>query len=138
MAEVYDRIAAEGFERPFGSDPELPALDAGEFIEKVESFILENALLPEGSGVLVGLSGGADSVALMTVLARLAPKYDWDVRAAHFNHGIRGIGAEEDELFCRNLCEAMGVPFYCETADVPSYARENGLSIETAGRLLRY
>lgn len=105
---------------------------------KVERFILENELLGRGDSVLVGLSGGADSVALVTILKRLAPRYDWQVKAAHFNHGIRGVGAEEDELFCRDLCEEKGVPFYSETADVPAYARENGLSIETAGRLLRY
>lgn len=138
MSDVYDRIAEEGFEKPFGSDPEFPALNADEFLEKAERFITENSLIPAGGSVLVGLSGGADSVALLRVLTRLAPRYDWTVRAAHFNHGIRGVGAEEDELFCRNLCEEMGVPFYSETADVPAYARENGLSIETAGRLLRY
>ncbi|MBO6061824.1 MAG: tRNA lysidine(34) synthetase TilS [Clostridia bacterium] len=106
--------------------------------ERVERFMLENDLLSEGAAVLVGLSGGSDSVALLTVLTRLAPRHGWQVRAAHFNHGIRGVGAEEDELFCRDLCEERGVPFYRETGDVPAYARENGMSIETAGRLLRY
>lgn len=105
---------------------------------RVERFMCENELLPEGGSVLVGLSGGADSVALLSILCKLAPKYDWTVRAAHFNHGIRGVGAEEDELFCRDLCDEWGVPFYSETADVPTYAKENGLSIETAGRILRY
>lgn len=108
------------------------------FPEKVDSFIAEKALLEKGESVLVGLSGGADSVALLVVLCRLAQRRGWTVRAAHFNHGIRGVGAEEDELFCRDLCDEMGVPFYSETGDVPAYAKENGLSIETAGRLLRY
>ncbi|MBO4562942.1 MAG: tRNA lysidine(34) synthetase TilS [Clostridia bacterium] len=105
---------------------------------RVERYIEENELLPNGSSVLVGLSGGADSVALLTVLCKLAPRHGWTVRAAHFNHGIRGVGAEEDELFCRDLCEDRGVPCYFETGDVPAYARDNGLSIETAGRILRY
>ena len=108
------------------------------FAERVERFMLENSLLPEGGSVLVGLSGGADSVALLEVLLKLAPKHGYKVGAAHFNHGIRGGGAEEDELFCVGLCRDKGVPLYRETADVPSYARENGLSLETAGRLLRY
>ena len=86
--------------------------------------------------VLVGLSGGADSVALLRVLTRLAPRYDWTVRAAHFNHGIRGVGAEEDELFCRNLCEEMGVPFYSETADVPADVIAASEGAETAQAFL--
>ncbi|MBO4847921.1 MAG: tRNA lysidine(34) synthetase TilS [Clostridia bacterium] len=112
--------------------------EAEEFPFRVETFIEENGLLPNGAAVLVGLSGGADSVALLTVLCKLAPRHGWTVKAAHFNHGIRGVGAEEDELFCRDLCEDRGVPCYFETGDVPAYARDNGLSIETAGRILRY
>ena len=135
MSPDKDRFS----ESPFGSYSEsVPAYAEPELQLKVERFIEENALLERGASVLVGLSGGADSVALLSILKRLAPRYDWDVRAAHFNHGIRGVGAEEDELFCRDLCEDKGVPFYSETADVPAYAAENGLSIETAGRILRY
>ena len=63
------------------------------FAERVERFMLENSLLPEGGSVLVGLSGGADSVALLEVLLGLAPKHGYKVGAAHFNHGIRGGGA---------------------------------------------
>lgn len=130
------RISGE-FYSPAGSgsglaDP-VPALK-----ERVESYILSNGLLKRGDSALVGLSGGADSVALLTVLTRLAPKYGWQVSAAHFNHGIRGESADADEAFCRDLCEANGVPFYSEKADVPAYAKENGLSVETAGRILRY
>lgn len=108
------------------------------FSERVERFMLEGSLLPEGGSVLAGLSGGADSVALLEVLLKLAPKHGYKVCAAHFNHGIRGEGAAEDELFCADLCRDKGVPLYRETADVPAYAREKGLSLETAGRLLRY
>ena len=114
------------------------ALPREPFAEKVEGFIKANSLLADGGSVLVGLSGGADSVALLSVLLRLAPRHGWRVAAAHFNHGIRAGSALEDELFCRDLCEAKGVPFYSERADVPAYAKENGLSLETAGRLMRY
>ena len=53
--------------------------------------------------MLIGLSGGADSVALLVILKQLAPRYGWKLYAAHFNHGIRGVGAEDDQLFCRDL-----------------------------------
>lgn len=138
MSDSYNDTAGFGYGFPAGSAPDRSAFSADEFTEKVEAFITGNSLIPEGGSVLIGLSGGADSVALLRLLTRLAPKHGWNIRAAHFNHGIRGVGAEEDELFCRNLCEEMGVPFHSETADVPAAARERGLSIETAGRLLRY
>lgn len=132
--------ADERFEKAESRDRESGVLraESADLLSEVEAYIAENGLLERGDSVVVGLSGGADSVALLTILVKLAPKYDWSVRAAHFNHGIRGVGAEEDELFCRDLCEDRGVPFHSETADVPAYAKENGLSIETAGRILRY
>lgn len=137
MSEIDD-IERNGFVSEEERFAPSGGIGAADLAENVAEYIEENDLLHEGDSVLVGLSGGADSVALLTMLARLAPGRGWTVRAAHFNHGIRGIGAEEDELFCGDLCDAMGVVFYSETADVPAYARENGLSIETAGRLLRY
>lgn len=109
---------------------ELPAI--------VERTVDRLGLLPDGAGVLVGLSGGADSVALLKVLRFLAPARGWRISAAHFNHGIRGVGAEADEQFCRELCDYDGIPLYCETEDIPAFARQNGLSIESAGRLRRY
>lgn len=109
-----------------------------ELPQAVERYIALNGLLPEDASVLVGLSGGADSVALLKLLRRLAPQHGWSIAAAHFNHGIRGVGAEADEQFCRELCEFEGVTLYCETEDIPAYARANGLSIESAGRLRRY
>lgn len=131
----FSDLSGEAFD---GMDPILEERDINSLPEDVERFMLENELLPRGGKVLVGFSGGADSVALLMVLCRLAPKYGWTVLAAHYNHGIRGVGAEEDELFCRDLCEEKGVQFFSESGDVPAYARENGLSIETAGRLMRY
>lgn len=107
-------------------------------LEQVAETIARYDLLPRGGSAVVGLSGGADSIALLTILLRLAPQNDWRITAAHFNHGIRGVGAEADELFVRDFCEAHGVPLCVETCDVPSYARANGMSIESAGRTLRY
>lgn len=108
------------------------------FEERVERYVLENSLIGEGGAVLVGLSGGADSVALTRVLVRLAPAHGWRIFAAHFNHRIRGESADGDERFCIGLCEKLGVPLSRGSADVPAYARENGLSVETAARILRY
>lgn len=107
-------------------------------LKRVAQTISDHRLLSRGASVVVGLSGGADSVSLLSVLLKLAPQNDWRICAAHFNHGIRGIEAESDEQYCEDLCKAMGVVFYKEVADVPKYAKEHGISIESAGRALRY
>ena len=84
--------------------------------------------------VLLGLSGGADSVTLLHLL--LADGLS--VAAAHLNHGIRGAEADRDEQFCRDLCVSLGVPLYVERADIPAVCRETGEGTEEAARRIRY
>lgn len=89
--------------------------------------------------VLVALSGGADSTALLLSLHRLLQ--EGKIRglfAAHLNHGIRGEAAARDQRWCGALCERLDVPFATETADVPSYAKQHGQSLEQAAREVRY
>lgn len=107
-------------------------------LERVRGTIQRYGLIPPGSGVVVGLSGGADSVALLDVLLRLASGMNFRVYAAHLNHCMRTEGAEHDEMFVRDLCENAGVPLAVERIDVPARARAEGLSLETAARLERY
>lgn len=106
--------------------------------DKVLTWMNQNAMTRPGEGVLVALSGGADSTALLRVLLELAPTLDIRVEAAHVNHGIRGEEAERDEAFCRVLCEHLGVPFYVHHCDVPAYAKKQGISVELAARQMRY
>lgn len=91
------------------------------------------------SVVLVGLSGGADSVFLLLSLcmAREAGEIS-GVAAAHLNHGIRGADADGDEAFCRALCQRCAIPFLVEHADVPAFAKEHGMTLEAAARAVRY
>ena len=89
--------------------------------------------------VLTGLSGGADSTALLLSLAELAREGEIaGVFAAHLNHGIRGGEAEEDQRFCEALCMGLGVPFYAGRADVPALAGAAGETLEQAARNARY
>lgn len=104
----------------------------------VESTIKQYDLIRPGDSVLVAISGGPDSVALLYVLMSLAPSMDFRVSAAHLNHGIRDEAADSDEAFVRELCEFMGVPLYVERADVPAIAKEKGWTLEQAGREERY
>ena len=91
-------------------------------------------LLPRQGRVLCAVSGGVDSMYLLCRLLELG----YDVAAAHYNHGLRGSEADRDEGFVRAFCRERGVPFLSGRGDVGGYAREHGLSEETAARELRY
>ncbi|MBO4211678.1 MAG: tRNA lysidine(34) synthetase TilS [Oscillospiraceae bacterium] len=106
--------------------------------ERVYRFIQEHALLCLGDDVTVALSGGADSVALLWVMRRLAPRLELTVRAAHFHHGIRGEEADRDADFCRSLCRDWNIPFALGRGDAPARAAQRGESLEEAARVLRY
>ena len=107
-------------------------------VKKVEAFIKEHKLIAAGDRVLIGLSGGGDSVCLFTVLKELSDRLGFTLGAFHVNHGIRGAEADEDERFSKELCDAQGIPFYGVKEDVPAYAKEHKLGVEEAGRELRY
>lgn len=87
-------------------------------------------------GVLVALSGGADSVCLLDLF--LSVDFPYPIMAAHFNHNLRGDEAKRDEDFCRELCKTRGVKFFLGSADVNALARESGKGIEEAARSARY
>ena len=93
----------------------------------------ELAGLPQGTPLAVALSGGADSVVLLSLLKDLSP-----VVALHVHHGIRGKEADRDAEFCRTLTARLGVPFHLLKVDAPRHARETGQSLETAARDARY
>lgn len=95
------------------------------------------SLIGEEKKVLVGLSGGADSVCLLLNLLEYSDSHNISVSAIHCNHRLREA-ADADEAFCVSLCEKLGVTLFVETLDVRGYAEENGLSHEEAGRVLRY
>ena len=88
--------------------------------------------------ILLGLSGGADSSALLIMLAEYAKQVGSRIYAAHLNHGIRGDEADRDEQFCKELCSRVGVKFFSKKLDIPSIASASGESVETAARNARY
>ena len=107
-------------------------------IKKIGAYIRENGLIGEGERVLVGLSGGADSVALLRALVLLAPEMGFSVAAAHLNHGIRGAAADADEAFAKALAEGLSVPFIYERANVPTLAKAHLHTLEQEARIVRY
>ena len=96
-------------------------------------------MLAPGDNVLVGLSGGADSVALLYVLLELAEELGLGVISAlHVNHNLRGAESDRDEAFVRGLATKLGVALTVKQAPVKELAKEKGLGLEEAGRELRY
>ena len=106
--------------------------------EAILSFADRHAMLPAGTSVLVGFSGGADSVCLLSVLREIAEERNLRVGAVHLNHRLRGDAADRDERFCRAFCESRGIPFYAVSRDVAAYAEERKLGTEEAAREVRY
>jgi len=91
-----------------------------------------------GKRLLAALSGGADSVALLCLLAENRDKYGFFLTAAHYNHHIRGADANADAVFCEKLCEKLRVPLIIGEGDVPAEAAKTGMGLETAAREMRY
>lgn len=91
-----------------------------------------------GARVVVGVSGGADSVALLRGLAALAPTSGLKLHAAHLNHGLRPGLAEADAEWTRELCRRSGIPIVVDQADVPGRALAERWNTEEAARIVRY
>ena len=93
--------------------------------------------LPAGSTVLVAVSGGADSTALLVAMASLAREFDLAVRAAHLHHGLRGADADRDLAHVRELCARLDLPLAAARWDCTARMRRRGLRGEAGLRLLR-
>lgn len=95
-------------------------------------------LIREGDSVLLGLSGGADSVALLHMLLDFREKRAFSLRALHVEHGIRGAEALGDADFVRGMCSALGVPLGICHVDVPGEAKRRRSGLEETARFLRH
>ncbi len=104
--------------------------------DRVCSFLVTNGY--QGTHLAVALSGGADSVCLLHILCELRVELSLTVSAIHVHHGIRAEEADHDMLFCRTLCEQRGVELTIFHVDAPSHANTHRMSLESAGRELRY
>lgn len=102
--------------------------------QRVSSYVEKEKLFSQDEPLLVALSGGADSVALLHMLRRMGYKCD----AAHCNFHLRAEESDRDEEFCTNLCRQLDVRLHVTHFDTAEHAHEKGISIEMAARELRY
>jgi tRNA(Ile)-lysidine synthase len=108
------------------------------FIDKVRTTIQKYRMLDGRDKILIGLSGGPDSVALLQALLTLKKEYSLDIHIAHLNHKFRGDESAGDQRFCEAIAERLRLDITCEEIDVPKIAKEKGISSEEAGRFERY
>lgn len=106
--------------------------------QQVRRTLRRYGLCPPGSRLLVGLSGGSDSVALTNLLLDLSEHGGFSIAGVgHLNHQLRPL-AHRDETFCREFAGRLGLQIVVETADIQTYAQSRGLSVEDAARRIRY
>jgi tRNA(Ile)-lysidine synthase len=108
------------------------------FHRSVASTVREFNMLESKDSILVAVSGGPDSVALLLSLLHLKQTRDLSIGIAHLNHRLRGEDSLKDEEFVRDLAEQFRLPFFCEQQDVAAHAQHHRLSVEEAGREVRY
>lgn len=108
------------------------------FIRLVEKTILSCCMIAQNDCVLVAVSGGPDSVALLYTLAALALKYGLGLGIVHLNHCLRGDESDGDEVFVINLGKKMGIPVYTRKTDILKEQVKSGRSLEETGRDVRY
>lgn len=107
-------------------------------VRKFLDTVNEYAMLENINTVVVGFSGGADSVCLLHLLNRFKDHFDYEIKAIHINHGIRGEEAERDEFFAKSFCEDFKIPYEAVKVNCIQEAEKTKESLEECGRRLRY
>lgn len=116
-----------------------PRIQIGVDMEtKVYKYIKENKMIENGDKIVVGVSGGADSVCLLNILLYLQDFISFDICVVHIEHGIRGQDSIEDAKYVEKLAADKGVSFKMFSYDVQAEGKKLGLGTEEAGRILRY
>ena len=105
--------------------------------EKVRETIKKFEILSPGDRVVVGVSGGPDSVALLHILKELAPQLKVSLSIAHLNHRFRGKESDRDAEYVQELALELGLPVIVESRDVSAFIKKEGLSLEDGARRVR-
>lgn len=106
--------------------------------DKVMTVIKEHNLIEEEDNIVIGVSGGPDSMALLFCLLEFRKITPFNIFIAHVNHGVRGEEARRDQLFVEKTAKALDLPYYTIDVSMEQYGKEKGITAEEAGRELRY
>ncbi|MEW6001710.1 MAG: tRNA lysidine(34) synthetase TilS [Nitrospirota bacterium] len=109
-----------------------------DFIGKVTSTIKKYSMFSEGHKILIGLSGGPDSVSLLHVLKEIGKELNLELHALYVDHGLRPEEIGKEITFCKGLCENLNIPFVTKSINVKTFAREERIGRQEAARELRY
>lgn len=117
----------------------MPPLPSSHLLQKIQAYILSESLIRRGDHVLVAVSGGPDSVALLSALHSLREALGIaGLTALHFNHRLRGKDSEDDQSFVEALTRRLTVPLLCSQGDVKAHQRQHRISLEMAARDCRH
>lgn len=106
--------------------------------ELVKKKIKKYSMINKGERIIVALSGGKDSMALLDILKKLENELEISVSCAHFNHCIRGEESDRDEAFVKKYCKDNKIELFCKRGNVLEYAKKKHIGTELAARELRY
>lgn len=106
--------------------------------KKVRAYIQLHHMIEKDDRIVIGVSGGADSVALLLLLNRMKEEYNLSLFVVHINHGIRIGDAEKDAIHVETLCKQYQIPYFLFEANIPQMAKEEGKTEEEMGREYRY
>lgn len=113
-------------------------MEKPKLLDSVTDTIIRHDLLRGGEKVVVGLSGGPDSVCLLVLFDKLKQRFDLEVCAVYIDHGLRPAETPAEILFCEHLCRQFGIPFMSRSIDVRAHAEKHGMNRQEAARELRY
>ncbi|MGC8595668.1 MAG: tRNA lysidine(34) synthetase TilS [Candidatus Kryptoniota bacterium] len=109
-----------------------------DFFARFETFVRKHQLISDKDRIIVGVSGGVDSIVLLDILNDYRQLHRLEIAVAHVNYHLRGEESNEDEQFVRSLCENYGLPCFVHSVDTHSYMVEHKLSVQVAARNIRY
>lgn len=107
-------------------------------IEKAIKTIEKYGMLKDGDGVVVGVSGGPDSLTLLHFLNSIKDRYALKIFCAHINHCLRGVESDQEEEYVKNICREWDIQFFSKRIDIKEIAKNSKVSEESAGRIERY
>ena len=108
-----------------------------ELTKKIEKFIIENKLIESGDRIVIGVSGGPDSICLLDILRKLKNKLHFEIYVAHVNHMLR-TNADLDEKYVENYCKMHNIPAFIKRANIEKISKDKKIGTEEAGRNVRY